>query len=342
MKRLMKLIPTVCLALLGSAIALAQQAQKPLTNEDVIKMVHNSLPESVIIASIRSSGGRLDTSPDALIALHNAGVTAAEMDAIMAATGGSTQSHASETAGAGATAQEANKSSPLVVAYADGKSWRELPLEKTSLAQTKTKPTSLGALSSDAVLAQSMQVGIYTTSADIAMHTGSYVGSSAVMGAGGVFSSVMAQRKPEVTYVWGVSQSSSKNVVPNAMPTFSVTFDSARRVNPEDFEPVILKLTPAQNSCRIVGATRGKAEADGTPAGDWQMYSHFMEDRVSLKSQKLGTGKYQITPEAQLEPGEYAVALRPVSKDKKFSGGDIARAQGEGLLFDAIWTFRIE
>jgi hypothetical protein len=33
--------------------------------------------------------------------------------------------------------------------------------------------------------------------------------------------------------------------------------------------------------------------------------------------------------------------LRPISKDKKFSGGDVARAQGDGLMFDAIWTFQI-
>lgn len=342
MKHSMNPIRAVCIAILGTAVALAQQAQKPLTNDDVIKMVRGNLPESVIIASIRSTGGKLDTSPDALIALHSAGVTAAEMDAIMAATnGGSAQGGTSGTAVV-PPPNAVNTSSQLVVAYEDGKSRRELPLEKTSLAQTKTKPTSLGSLSTDSVLAQSMQVGIYATSADIAMHTGSYAGGTAVMGAGSVFSSVMSQRKTEVTYVWAVSKLSSGNTLPNATPTFSVDFSSAPAVHPDDFEPVILKLTPAQNSYRIVGATRGKAEADGTPAGDWQIYSHFMEDRVALKSQKLGTGKFEISLSAALEPGEYAVALRPVSKDKKFSGGDIARAQGEGLLFDAVWTFRIE
>jgi hypothetical protein len=40
-------------------------------------------------------------------------------------------------------------------------------------------------------------------------------------------------------------------------------------------------------------------------------------------------------------PGEYAVVLRPVSKTKKFSGGDVARAQGDGLIFDAAWTFQV-
>lgn len=43
----------------------------------------------------------------------------------------------------------------------------------------------------------------------------------------------------------------------------------------------------------------------------------------------------------QLVPGEYGIVLRPVSKGKKFSGGDVARAQGDGLMFDAIWTFQV-
>ena len=32
--------------------------------------------------------------------------------------------------------------------------------------------------------------------------------------------------------------------------------------------------------------------------------------------------------------GEYAVVLRPVAKDQKFSGGDVERGQGPGLMFN--------
>ena len=39
--------------------------------------------------------------------------------------------------------------------------------------------------------------------------------------------------------------------------------------------------------------------------------------------------------------GEYAVVLRPISKSKKFSGGDVARAQGDGMVFDSVWSFQI-
>jgi hypothetical protein len=71
------------------------------------------------------------------------------------------------------------------------------------------------------------------------------------------------------------------------------------------------------------------------------MYSHFLEERVAATLQKLGPGKYNIAAKSELAPGEYGIVLRPVSKDKKFSGGDVARAQGDGMMFDAIWTFQI-
>jgi hypothetical protein len=71
------------------------------------------------------------------------------------------------------------------------------------------------------------------------------------------------------------------------------------------------------------------------------MYSHFLEERVAASAEKLASGKYKIAANAELPPGEYGVVLRPVSKNKKFSGGDVARAQGDGLMFDAIWTFQI-
>ena len=102
-----------------------------------------------------------------------------------------------------------------------------------------------------------------------------------------------------------------------------------------------MKLTPAQNTCRIVGASQGKEDVRSTPAADWQMYSHFLEERAASTPQRLGPGKYTIAANSELAPGEYGIVLRQVSKDKKFSGGDVMRAQGDGLMFDAIWTFQI-
>jgi hypothetical protein len=118
-------------------------------------------------------------------------------------------------------------------------------------------------------------------------------------------------------------------------------FSRTLGINPDDYEPTLVKLTPAQNTCRIVGATQGKEDVRSSPAADWQMYSHFLEERVATAPEKLGSGRYKIAAKSELVPGEYGVVLRPLSKEKRFSGGDVARAQGDGLMFDAIWTFQI-
>jgi hypothetical protein len=162
-----------------------------------------------------------------------------------------------------------------------------------------------------------------------------------VQEAGGILSGMMSQRKPTVTYVWAVPNPASITVLQTTSPTLSVTFSNTPGVNPDDFEPAIVKLTPAQNTMRIVGATQGKQDAQSSPSADWQVYSNFLEERVLLNSQKTKPGVYQISAKSGLFPGEYAVVLRPVSKSMKFSGGDVARAQGDGFMFDAVWSFRV-
>jgi hypothetical protein len=218
---------------------------------------------------------------------------------------------------------------------------RELPLEKTQLATTKNKPSSMKSLAADSAVTQGMQAGINTASWDAASHMNSGVGGSAVEQAGGIFSGVVSHRTPTVTYVWGVPSAASTNVLQTVSPSFTVDFSRVIGVKGDDYAPAIVKLTPAQNTCRIVGATQGKADVRSSPAADWLVYSHFLEERVPTKAEKLGPGKYKVSPAAELQPGEYAIVLRPVSKDKKFSGGDVARAQGDGLMFDASWTFQI-
>src|SRR5262249_38154058 len=191
---------------------------------------------------------------------------------------------------------------------------RELPLEKTQLATTKNKPSSMKSLAGDSAVSQAMQAGINTASVDAATHMSSGVGGSAVQQAGGIFSGAITHRTPTVTYVWGVPTPASTNVLQTVSPSFLMDFSRVIGVKADDYAPVIVKLTPAQNTCRIVGATQGKADVSASPAADWQVYSHFLEERVPTNAEKLGPGKYKVAPASELAPGEYAVVLRPVTK----------------------------
>jgi hypothetical protein len=325
----------------------AQQTHKPLTNLDVIKMVKGGLAESVVVSTIQSSPAKFDTSPDGLIALHKAGVTPGEMDAIMAASAkgpSSPSGNASVHEGGGPdqnSAMPPSKSRMPRVMVTQAGSTQELKLEKTQLAETKTKPSSMKSLAADSAVTQAMTAGISSATYSAATRMNSGVGGSTVQEAGSIFSGVMTHRKPTVTYVWGVPSPTSANVLQTVSPSFSIDFSRTPGVSAADYEPAIVRLTPAQNTCRIVGATEGKEDARSSPAADWQVYSKFLEERVAVKNEKLEAGKYRISPASELFPGEYAVVLRPVSKSKAFSGGDVARAQGDGFMFDAVWTFQI-
>jgi hypothetical protein len=67
-----------------------------LTNDDIIKLVQAKLPDSVVIAKIKSSSSEFDTSPDALIKLKRAGVSDSVLQAIVDARAQSNPSDSSE------------------------------------------------------------------------------------------------------------------------------------------------------------------------------------------------------------------------------------------------------
>jgi hypothetical protein len=340
------LIFLMSVVVLAQTFSAAQQSQKPMTNDDVIAMIKNKMPESVVISAIQARPSKFITSTSELIRLQKAGVTENELNAMIAASngGGPAASPAKPSTASTpdmSTGVPSSKSHMPKLYLTNGGASRELPLEKTQLAETKTKPSSMKSLAADSAVTQAMQSGINTATYGVASHVNSAIGGSAVQQAGSVFSGVLSHRTPTVTYVWGVPSPASTNAVQTVSPSFALDFSRAIGINADDYEPAIVKLTPAQNTCRIVGATQGEADVRSSPAADWQMYSHFLEERVSTRAQKLSPGKYNVSPASELQPGEYAVVLRPISKEKKFSGGDVARAQGDGLMFDAIWTFQI-
>ena len=344
-RRLPLWLSLLFLILAAAAPASAWQAapQPTMTNADLVKLVQAGVPESAIIASIHSSAPAFDLSSDGIVALHKAGVTQGELEAAIAASSAAhpaTAPTAPAAAPAPAAPAPAATHIPTVALVTAGAS-RPIPLEKVQLAETKNKPTSMSGLAGDSMVSQSMQAGVNAAAWDAASHTGSYASYAAVGTAGSVMSGMLSHHKPTVTYVWGITGATSSNVSPSSLPVFLVSVVDVPGVNPNDYEPAILKLTPAQNSVRLLGATQGKQDASSNAAADWQVYSNFLEDRVAVQTQKQGSGQYRIVPTSPLLPGEYGVALRPISKSKQFSGAEIMRGQGDGMIFNAAWSFKV-
>jgi hypothetical protein len=88
-------------ALLGSALAMVLVlaawvvpgwSQEVLSNQSVVNMVRAGLPESVIIAKIRTSANKFDLSSSSLIALKHDGVPDRVLDAMMGVASGGVSS----------------------------------------------------------------------------------------------------------------------------------------------------------------------------------------------------------------------------------------------------------
>jgi hypothetical protein len=340
-------------ALIASSTVVAQQNAKPLTNQDVISMVKSALPDSVVLSAIKASDTDFDTSPAGLIALKKAAVSSKVMEAMLDAVGNKKNASPSAVPAASAAGAAANASAAPVnatpagqpsVLSLQGNAKVNLAAEPTQIIQTKAKPTSLSSLAADQALTEALNVG--TQAAQMAlMKSGSMMGNSVVSSGSSVLSNILSHRpkQTKVTYVWALSGGSSQSSPGANPPTFEVNYVGIPGVNADQFEPVIVKLadTPQANY-RLVGATEAATTAEQSAQQDWPIYSSFTEDRIASKVQKLGSGHAQITPSASLGAGEYAIALRPVDKSKKFSGEDVGKNQGEGLLFNYAWPFSVK
>jgi|SRR5579864_897478 len=378
-----KILPMILSMLLVAATSSGQQNQnaKPMINDDVISMVKNLLPESVIISAIKTNDANFDTSANGLIALKKAGVSPKIMEAMLAATGskkspvsttpldptsppattvppvvttvpsaaavfspGNTTARPGTPAGTPQVMGTAPTPQPMVFFLQSGAKFN-LPAEATQIAQTKSKANSLTTLAEDQVVNESLRLGSQAIQQAIS-NTGSVMGSSAVDSGATIFSAVLSRKQSQkpnkVTYVWALQGASAASFMPTNTPSFEVDYAGIPGVNTDAFEPVIVKLSVSQSTYRLVGATEAATTAQQSTQQDWPMYSSFIEDRVSAPAQKLASGQVRITPTSTLAPGQYAIALRPLDKSHKFSGEQVGKNEGEGLLFNYAWSFAIK
>jgi hypothetical protein len=359
--RRVKFVLTLILMLgfFAAASIQAQQSSKPLTNEDVISMVKNLLPESVILSAVKTNDTDFDVSAIGLIALKKAGVSAKVMEAMLSAAnnkkgaGGAPASApgnpgtAGQAPNAGALAGSPAAAAPAwqpTVSFPQGGTNPNLVAEATEIVQTKSKPTSLNSLAADQALNEALNLGTQAVQQAM-MKSGSAIGNSAVSSGANILGGIMNRRpkQAKVTYVWALTGGSSAASVDSNRPTFEVNYAGIPGVTADQFEPVIVKLSPTpQSNFRLVGATEAATTAEQSAQQDWPIYSSFVENRVTATVQKVSPGHSQLTPSAALAPGQYAVALRPADKSHKFSGEEVAKNQGEGLLFNYAWSFSVK
>lgn len=317
----------IAIGLLAPCIP-ALAADEPLTNADIVRLVHGGIADQVVAATVRSKPGNYDVSPDALVALKKAGVGDVTMRTMVEA------GHIPSLFGIHAPQMLSAK-----VAALGSSGRRELAVNATRVAQTQTAG-GFGAGMSSAMMLQ----GLATTA--ISMIPGVGMVASVVS----MFHHAKPQM-PEIHQVWALANQRSAMLVESAQPTFEVSYGGIPGLDADRFEPVLVHLVATKDNYRIVGATKSGLDAQHTSAMAMNMMgggtgasvfpiSDIVEERVPVRTESVAPATRRITPEKPLDAGEYAVVLRPVR-----SGGDsttqTATGQGLSSVISSAWDFTI-
>ena len=143
---------------------------------------------------------------------------------------------------------------------------------------------------------------------------------------------------PKITYVWGLPGRTSAHALEETNPIFELTYGDIPGVDPDAYEPAVLKLVQTKDNYRLVGATQMKMTAKNMRSGGGPENGKWIsEERWPSHCNKEERGFYVLRVDTPLEPGEYAVVLRPVKGYKEASSG----LGGHAQVFYSVWDFSI-
>jgi hypothetical protein len=294
-----------------------------IANDDVVVMTKAGFAESTILAAIAANESHFDVSPHALMALKNAGVSQPVIEAMLNVEASNkkaasiAQKAAAETANspppeeivrlskmieqlaakqdAAAAAQKAPE--PPKNADPAPHAWvlkddNKMPLPPTiaQVAFTDDKSAerlkTLGSLAGTALVFVNPAVGGIATTLGGLFHPGSQ----------------------QHMAIWALSGTAAPRDI-GASPTLEVEFGHIPGVDPDQYQPAIVRLVPTKDNYRLIAAAKTTAAKGAPPDGP------IIEEPVVTQLKQLGRGHYRATA-TMLPTGEYALVLRPIDKDK--------------------------
>jgi hypothetical protein len=140
---------------------------------------------------------------------------------------------------------------------------------------------------------------------------------------------------PKSTYVWALPGAHSEYVMATTKPKFEIEFGDIVGLDPDAYQPALVKLTTTKDNWRLVGATKETYDKHGN-----EKQSAITEDQAEIKTTSLGRGHVVIEAAAPLTPGEYGVVLHPI-KAQKSSNAARAGLTAEQTIFYSVWDFSV-
>ena len=331
---------TVSAGLLLTPAALAaqdatRQQKQPLTNADIIRLVKSGLAEGVIISAIEANDTRFDVSADALISLKAAGVGQKIIEAMLASAARLRSAAAPQPATAPLPEGPALPQTPLYALSIEGTEKLLLPLNTTAQAAlVKSEGDDLKSIAANQAIGAAIITGSMQAGAAIATATGSLRSLGVIGAAGSIVGGRFFHKKSTQTIAFAVTGRDAKTVLQSATPTFEVVYRDIPGVNPDDYEPVLVRLITTKDNYRIFSAVK---LTDGK-----QVTQRPLVEQVPVRVSKIGSGHAQVTATGPLEAGEYGLLLLPIEQLPNTSeNGGVRFTQTQESISLLVWDFSI-
>jgi hypothetical protein len=126
-----------------------------------------------------------------------------------------------------------------------------------------------------------------------------------------------------------------------ASPHFEIEFSNIPGVNPDAYQPTLVRLVPTMDNYRLVAAA--KTEGAGTVA---RPSGPIIEELVDTTVTRVSRGRYRAQPAMALDPGQYALVLRPIAKkerrkDRKNASLGELLGGGTSQILYLTWDFAV-
>jgi hypothetical protein len=115
----------------------------------------------------------------------------------------------------------------------------------------------------------------------------------------------------ERTAIWALIGPAAPREL-GATPSFEVEFGHIPGVDPDEYQPAIVRLVPTKDNYRLVAAAKTESSKSSSPPD-----GPIIEEPVVTELNQLGRGRYRAAAKAALPTGEYALVLRPIDKDDR-------------------------
>lgn len=231
---------------------------------------------------------------------------------------------------------------PKVLLLLDG---QQLPMQSSTaqVAKSETKGggggSSLGstALNMAPMAAQMGLQSFAMTSMNFAMMTNpaTMMAMPAITMATHLLAAHHSNSGPTTTYVWALPGRVSPFAMQALNPKFDIQFGDIVGVDPDQYEPVLVKLVQTKDNWRLVGASKDKIDMAGNDTR-----SSITQEPVDIVTNQLGRGHDVVELKGPLAPGEYGLVLHPKKQEKK-SAADQQAMNNEGNLFLTVWDFTV-